>query len=74
MERYGSDKPDTRYGMELINFKPFSDKSDFNAFSDVDSVKAIIVPEGAKFSGRLLSDFVEDAKEWRKRVSLDEVA
>ena len=33
MERYGSDKPDIRYGMELINFKPFSDKSDFNAFT-----------------------------------------
>ena len=62
MERYGSDKPDTRYGMELINFKPFSDKSDFNAFSDVDSVKAIIVSEGAKFSRKVIERLVEDAK------------
>ena len=62
MERYGSDKPDTRYGMELINFKPFSDKSDFNAFSDVDSVKAIIVREGAKFSRKIIERLTEDAK------------
>ena len=62
MERYGSDKPDTRYGMELINFKPFSDKSDFNAFSDVDSVKTIIVREGAKFSRKVIERLVEDAK------------
>ena len=62
MERYGSDKPDTRYGMELINFKPFSDKSDFNAFSDVDSVKAIIVSEGAKFSRKIIERLTEDAK------------
>ena len=62
MERYGSDKPDIRYGMELINFKPFSDKSDFNAFSDVDSVKAIIVSEGAKFSRKIIERLTEDAK------------
>tara|TARA_X000000950_G_scaffold288962_1_gene408712 strand:- start:167 stop:1918 length:1752 start_codon:yes stop_codon:yes gene_type:complete len=62
MERYGSDKPDTRYGMELINFKPFSDKSDFNAFSDVDSVKAIIVSEGAKYSRKIIEGLTEDAK------------
>jgi len=62
MERYGSDKPDTRYGMELINFKPFSDKSDFNSFSDVDSVKAIIVSEGAKYSRKIIEGLTEDAK------------
>ena len=62
MERYGSDKPDTRYGMELINFKPFSDKSDFNAFSDVDSVKAIIVSEGAKYSRKIIERLTKDAK------------
>ena len=62
MERYGSDKPDTRYGMELINFKPFSDKSDFNAFSDVDSVKVIIVNEGAKYSRKIIERLTEDAK------------
>ena len=62
MEKYGSDKPDIRYGMELINFKPFSDKSDFNAFSDVDSVKVIIVNEGAKYSRKIIEGLTEDAK------------
>ena len=62
MERYGSDKPDTRYGMELINFKPFSDKSNFNVFSDVESVKAIIVSEGAKFSRKIIELLTENAK------------
>ena len=60
--------------MELINFKPFSDKSDFNAFSDVDSVKAIIVSEGAKFSRKIIERLTEDAKRTAQKVSLDEVA
>jgi aspartyl-tRNA synthetase len=35
MNRYGSDKPDIRFEMELIDFKEFALKSDFNVFKDI---------------------------------------
>jgi aspartyl-tRNA synthetase len=33
-ERFGTDKPDLRFGMELRDFAPFVEKSDFSAFKD----------------------------------------
>ena len=62
MERYGSDKPDTRYGMELIDIKPFTDKSEFKAFRNVESVKAIVVDSGAKFSRKVIDGLTDIAK------------
>ena len=62
MERYGSDKPDTRYGMELIDIKPITDKSEFNAFSNVEYVKAIVVDSGAKFSRKVIDGLTDIAK------------
>jgi aspartyl-tRNA synthetase len=35
MERFGSDKPDTRFGMELINVEEAALKSDFQVFKSV---------------------------------------
>ena len=40
MENYGTDKPDTRFEMKLINLKDFTDKSDFNALKSDLSVKS----------------------------------
>ena len=62
MERYGSDKPDTRYGMELIDIKPFTDKSEFKAFSNVEFVKAIVIDSGAKFSRKVIDELTDIAK------------
>jgi len=54
MERYGSDKPDLRYGLELQEFAPFVAPSDFNVFKDVlktgGRVKALVLPGGAQYS------------------------
>ncbi|MFN8671904.1 MAG: aspartate--tRNA ligase [Candidatus Sericytochromatia bacterium] len=35
MDLYGSDKPDIRFGMELIDLSNVMEKSNFNAFADV---------------------------------------
>lgn len=32
MNRYGSDKPDTRFGLELIDLQAFAEETDFNVF------------------------------------------
>ena len=64
MERYGSDKPDIRYEMELIDIKPFTDESDFKAFSDAESVKALLVKTGAKYSRKVIDDLTDKAKKY----------
>lgn len=51
MNRFGSDKPDTRFGMELTDMAPAVKNVDFKVFQTVlekgGQVKAIVVPGGA---------------------------
>lgn len=51
MERYGSDKPDTRFGMELIDVSQLGSMMDFKVFTSAvengGQVKAIVVEQGA---------------------------
>ncbi|MBS4194789.1 aspartate--tRNA ligase [Lederbergia citri] len=51
MERYGSDKPDTRFGMELQNISKLVENSGFKVFSNAISaggqVKVLVVKDGA---------------------------
>lgn len=51
MARYGVDKPDTRFGLELQNLNEFSSTADFKVFKAAveggGSVKAIVVPGAA---------------------------
>ena len=51
MEKYGSDKPDTRYGMEIINISDAVKASDFVVFKSAiengGSVRAIVAKGGA---------------------------
>lgn len=51
MNRFGSDKPDTRFGMELTDMAPAVKDVDFKVFQTVlekgGQVKAIVVPGGA---------------------------
>ncbi|HEY8345062.1 MAG TPA: aspartate--tRNA ligase [Bacillota bacterium] len=43
MERYGSDKPDLRYGMELIDISSIVEDSDFSVFRNVIANQGIVV-------------------------------
>jgi aspartyl-tRNA synthetase len=58
MEKYGSDKPDLRYGLEAVNISEIAGKSTFPVFvsnvADGKPVKAMLVPGGAKVSGTQL--------------------
>lgn len=51
MERYGSDKPDTRFGMEIQNISDAVAESEFVVFKSAlengGSVRAIVVPDAA---------------------------
>ena len=66
MERYGSDKPDVRFGMELQEFSHFVKGSDFNAFKNIlhtgGRVKAIVCPNGADYSRKVIDELTEYIK------------
>ncbi|MBQ3235413.1 MAG: aspartate--tRNA ligase, partial [Clostridia bacterium] len=42
MERFGSDKPDTRFGLELVDVSDIAKKVDFKVFSDALAINGII--------------------------------
>lgn len=66
VERYGSDKPDLRYGMELARLTDLFVGSGFNAFAKVaaegGTIKALAAPGGGVLSRKELDTLVEDAK------------
>ena len=67
MHQYGSDKPDTRFEIFLQDIKSITDQSEFNAFKFVESVKAIVVPNGALFSRKIIDGYAEFAKKYNAK-------
>jgi aspartyl-tRNA synthetase len=61
MENYGVDKPDLRYGMELIELTDVFSKTDFKVFKQP-CVKALCVKGGAKLTRREIDEFTEKAR------------
>ncbi len=62
-ERFGSDKPDVRFGMELVELTEVFAATGFNAFKAA-CVKGIRVPDGGSFSRSRLDDLTDQAKQW----------
>tara|TARA_B100001094_G_scaffold194835_1_gene188786 strand:+ start:109412 stop:111151 length:1740 start_codon:yes stop_codon:yes gene_type:complete len=64
MERFGSDKPDTRFGMELIELSSIFENTEANVFK-VDCVKGILYSQGAEILGRNAIDaLTEKCQSW----------
>lgn len=61
IETYGTDKPDLRYGLELINLTETFQNTDFKVFK-TECVKAICVPGGASLTRREIDEFTATAK------------
>jgi aspartyl-tRNA synthetase len=62
MERFGTDKPDTRFGLELVNLDEVFAATTFNAFAGAEAVKGIRVPGDADTSRSRLDALTDRAK------------
>ena len=66
VERYGTDKPDLRFGMELVDVSDIFEKSEFRVFqSALESggvIKCILAPGCAEYSRKEVDALTESAK------------
>jgi len=66
MEKYGSDKPDLRFGLQLEQISDLCEGCGFSIFADAIArkglVQALRVPGGASFSRKEIDDLTEVAK------------
>ena len=60
MDRYGIDKPDLRFGLELVELTPLFASTEFKAFAGAGSIKGIRVPGAAGDYGRNQLDKLTD--------------
>jgi aspartyl-tRNA synthetase len=68
INKYGTDKPDLRYGLELIDITDLAKEVEFKVFNDVAKsggiVKGINIKGGSKFSRKEIDELTEYAKKF----------
>ena len=63
MKRFGSDKPDLRFGMEFVELKEaFAGKGSFSVFDDAQYIGGICVPGCAHYSRKQLDELIDFVK------------
>ena len=62
MNRYGTDKPDLRYGLELVDLTDELKGCEFKVFQ-TPAVKAIRVPGGSEFTRKQIDEFTDLARQ-----------
>ena len=66
MERYGNDKPDIRFGMELTRLNALTQHKDFQVFNSAEYVVGIAVPGAATFTRKEIDGLID----WVKRPQI----
>jgi len=66
MERYGSDKPDIRFGMEFVDLTALSQQNDFVVFNSAEAVLAINAEGCSEYTRKQLDELTE----WVKRPQI----
>jgi len=60
MNRFGTDKPDMRFGLELVDVTSVFAATEFKAFAAAEAIKALCVPGGSADFGRNRLDALTD--------------
>ena len=66
MRRYGSDKPDVRFGMEFQDFGPVAQGKGFGVFDSAEAVLGIVAPGCAEYTRKQLDALTD----WVKRPQI----
>jgi aspartyl-tRNA synthetase len=66
MEKYGSDKPDVRFGMEFLDFTPLVKEKGFAIFDEAEAVLAINVSGKADYTRKQIDALTD----WMKRPQI----
>ena len=66
MRRFGSDKPDIRFGMEFTNLSSVAQGNGFGVFDSAETVLGICVPGGNAYTRKELDGFTD----WVKRPQI----
>jgi len=62
MDRYGNDKPDTRFGMELVDIKKLTEGKGFGVFDSAEYVRGICAPACSEYSRKQLDELTDFVK------------
>ncbi|MCM1029090.1 MAG: aspartate--tRNA ligase [Pseudoflavonifractor sp.] len=62
MRLYGSDKPDTRFGMQFVELKDLTEGSGFSVMDDAEYVGAIVAPGCAGYTRKQLDELTDFVK------------
>ena len=62
MRLYGSDKPDTRFGMQFVELKDLTSGSGFSVMDDAEYVGAIVAPGCAEYTRKQLDQLTDFVK------------
>ena len=66
MERYGSDKPDVRFGMEFVDFGLVAQGQGFGVFDNAEAVLGVVAPGCANYTRKQLDALTD----WVKRPQI----
>ncbi len=61
METYGSDRPDLRYDLNIVDVSTWGGDTDFKVFNAVKYVRALVVPGGSTFTRKEIDEEFSDA-------------
>lgn len=64
MNRYGSDKPDLRYGAEIQDITAWAAATSFRVFQQAEKVKTIVAPQLGRYSRKEVDNLDVKAKEF----------
>ena len=62
LEKYGTDKPDIRFGMEFVELNDVSQHKDFNIFNSAELVVGISIPGGNSMTRKEIDKYIEWVK------------